>query len=264
MSMKLHRINALIIRHLYLYQRSLPRIMDLFYWPVMELLLWGFLSMYLAKFNIGGLNAVTVLLGAIIFWDLFSQSQKAVSISFLEEVWERNFLNIFVTPLRVSEFLASTFLLGVIRIIAVSVIMGLLAFLFYHFNFFLFGFALIPFMANLLLFGFSIGLFTNAIILRYGTSAQILAFGLIMLIQPFSAVFYPVSVLPAFLQPLSYIFPSTFVFEGMRTVLATGTLPAHLLFGALFTNALYLILMVWFFYRMFAYVKRAGRLLKLD
>ncbi len=262
--MKFHRIYALLVRHLYLYQRSLPRIMDLFYWPVMELLLWGFLSLYLAKLNASGFNAVTVLLGAIIFWDLFSQSQKAVSISFLEEVWERNFLNIFVTPLRVSEFLASTFLLGVIRIISVSIIMGLLAFLFYHFNFFLFGFALIPFMANLLLFGFSIGLFTNAIILRYGSSAQILAFGLIMLIQPFSAVFYPVTVLPAMLQPLSYIFPSTYVFEGMRAVLATGILPTDLLLGALVTNALYLVLMIWFFYRMFAYVKRAGKLLKLD
>ncbi len=262
--MKFHRINALLIRHLYLYQRSLPRIMDLFYWPVMELLLWGFLSVYIAKFNAGGFNAVTVLLGAIIFWDLFSQSQKAVSISFLEEVWERNFLNIFVTPLRISEFLASTFLLGVLRIIAVSLIMGALAFLFYRFNFFAFGFALIPFMANLLLFGFSLGIFTNAVILRYGSSAQILAFGLIMLVQPFSAVFYPVSALPAFLQPLAHLFPSTYVFEGMRSLIATGSFSTELLWGALISNAIFLVLTLWYFYRMFAYVKREGRLLKLD
>ncbi len=262
--MKFHRINALLIRHLYLYQRSLPRIMDLVYWPVMDLLLWGFLSVYIAKFNAGGFNAITVLLGAIIFWDLFSQSQKAVSISFLEEVWERNFLNIFVTPLRISEFLASSFLLGLLRIVAISLVLGALAFLLYHFNFFILGFALIPCMANLLLFGFAIGLFANAVILRFGTSAQILAFGVIMLIQPFSAVFYPVSALPVFLQPPAYLFPSTYVFEGMRAVLATGTLPSNLLWGAILSNIVYLVLTIWFFYRMFAYVKREGRLLKLD
>ena len=88
--MKLHRINALLIRHLYLYQRSFPRIMDIIYWPVMELLVWGFLSVYIEKMNLGGFNVVTVLLGAVIFWDFLNQSQKSVSIAFLEEVWEKN------------------------------------------------------------------------------------------------------------------------------------------------------------------------------
>lgn len=262
--MKPHRIQALVIRHLYLYKRSLPRIMDLFYWPVMELLLWGFLSFYLAKLNLGGFNAVTVLLGAIIFWDLLSQAQKAISISFLEDVWERNFLNIFVTPLRVGEFVASAFLLGVIRIIAVAAIMGVLAALFYSFNLFQFGFALIPFVANLLLFGVALGLFTTGIILRFGSSAQILAFGLTVLIQPFSAVFYPVSALPPFLQPLAYLFPSTYVFEGMRAAIVAGSVPSALLLGAFAANVAYCVLTVWFFYRMFAYVKREGKLLKLE
>ncbi len=262
--MKFHRINALLIRHLYLYKRSMPRIMDLVYWPVMELLLWGFLSAYIERMNIAGFNAVTVLLGAIIFWDLLSQSQRAVSISFLEEVWEKNFLNIFVTPLKLSEFLTATFLLAVVRIAAVAVILAGLAFLFYNFNLFTFGFALIPFMINLLLFGTAIGIFTISIILRFGTSAQILAFGFILLIQPFSAVFYPVSVLPNFLQPVSYLFPSTYVFEGMRAVIAQGSIPTNLLLGAFVSNAVYLSLSLWFFFRMFAHVKKAGKLLKLE
>src|SRR3989344_2239663 len=103
--MKWYRIHALLIRHLYLYRRSFPRLMDIFYWPVMELLLWGFMSIYLEKFNLAGFNAISVLMGAIILWDLLSQSQKAVSIAFLEDVWERNLLNMFVTPLRIIEFL---------------------------------------------------------------------------------------------------------------------------------------------------------------
>ncbi len=262
--MKLHRINGLMMRHLYLYKRSVPRLMDIFYWPVMELLLWGFISAFIDKLNIGGFNAVTVLIGAVIFWDLMSQSQRAVSVAFLEEVWERNFLNIFVTPLKVSEFLASTFVLASVRIVLVGGVMSIIAFFFYHFNLFTFGFTLIPFMANLLVFGSVLGIFTTAIILRYGTSAQVLAFGFLMLLQPFTAVFYPVSALPASLQWLSYAMPSTYVFEGMRGVIATGEFSYPLFWGAVGTNIIYAIIITWFFYRMFAYVKRNGKLLKLD
>lgn len=242
----------------------MPRIFDIFYWPIMELLLWGFLSVYLEKLNIAGFNAITVLLGAIVFWDLLSQSQRAVSIAFLEDVWERNFLNVFVTPLRVSEFLGSAFILGLIRIFLVGIVMGVLGIIFYKFNILQFGGYLVPFLLNLLVFGFSLGLFTTALILRFGTSAQVLAFGFIMLIQPFSAVFYPVSVLPESIQFISYIIPSTYVFEGMRSVIATGVLPWSDLWYALGANAIYLVLILWFFYRMFASVKRQGKLMKLD
>lgn len=262
--MKWHRINALFIRHLYLYQRSFPRIMDIIYWPVMELLVWGFLSVYIEKINLGGFNIITVLLGAVIFWDFLNQSQKSVSIAFLEEIWEKNLLNIFVTPLRISEFFASTLLIGLVRLFLVSIILTVLSYLMYSFNLFAFGFALIPFVLNLFLFGWALGLCANAVILRFGTSAQILAWGFLVLIQPFSAVFYPVSALPAFLRPISYLLPSTYVFEGMRSVITTGSFSALHLWGATAANAVYLFLMVWFFFRMFAYVKREGKLLKLE
>ncbi len=262
--MKFHRINALLLRHLYLYKRSFPRIMDIVYWPVMEILVWGFLSLYIDKLHIAGFNAITVLLGAVVFWDFLNQSQKAVSIAFLEEIWEKNLLNIFVTPLRLSEFLTATVLVGVVRIFLVGVVLGTLSYLFYHFNIFALGIFLVPFVLNLFAFGWVLGIFTSAIILRFGTSAQILAFGFIMIIQPFSAVFYPVSALPHFLQAFSYLLPSTYVFEGMRSVLATGAVPLHVLIGALVTNAVYLALVLFFFVRMFAYVKREGKLLKLE
>lgn len=252
------------MRHLYLYKRSVPRIMDIFYWPVMELLLWGFLSVYLEKFELASFNAVTVLLGALILWDLLSQAQRTVSIAFLEEVWERNLLNIFVTPLKISEFLASTILLGLVRIVLVIGVMAGIAFGFYSFNLFSLGFYLLPFIALLLLFGWTLGLFTIAIILRYGTSAQVLAFGFLLLLQPFTAVFYPVSALPEFLQPVSYLIPSTFIFEGMRAVLSTGTMPLELLGWAIVTNIIYLIVMVWFFSAMFARVKERGTMMRMN
>lgn len=262
--MKFYRINALLIRHLYLYKRSFPRIMDIVYWPVMELLVWGFLSLYIEKLHIGGFNAVTVLLGAVIFWDFLNQSQKSVSIAFLEEIWEKNLINIFVTPLRISEFFVSTLLVGLVRLFLVGIILTLLSFALYRFNLFALGFALIPFVLNLFLFGWALGLFANAIILRFGTSAQILAWGFLVMVQPFSAVFYPVSALPAILQPISYLLPSTYVFEGMREVIATGSFSAAHLWGAMGVNAVYLLFMIWFFLKMFAYVKREGKLLKLE
>lgn len=262
--MRWHRIQALLIRHLYLYQRSFPRIMDIIYWPVMELLVWGFLSLYIEKLGIGGFNAVTVLIGAVIFWDFLNQSQKSVSIAFLEEIWEKNLLNIFVTPLRISEFFISTILVGLVRLFLVGVILAILSFVMYHFNLFALGFALIPFVLNLFLFGWALGLFANAIILRFGTSAQILAWGFLVMVQPFSAVFYPVSALPGFLQGVAYLLPSTYVFEGMREVIATGSVPILHLWGAVGANAVYLCFATWFFLRMFAYVKREGKLLKLE
>lgn len=262
--MKWHRIEALLLRHLYLYKRSVPRIMDIFYWPIMNLLLWGFLSFYLQQLDFGGVNIVTVLLGALIFWDLLGNSQRTVSIAFLEEVWERNLLNIFVTPLRVSEFLISTILLGFVRIVLVGGVMAILAIIFYKFNLFQFGLYLIPFVANLLLFGWSLGLFTTGLILRFGASAQVLAFGFIFLVQPFSAVFYPVSALPEALRFISYALPSTYVFEGMRAVANEGVFPAQQLTLALFTNIIYIAIVTWFFYLMFHRAKARGALLKLE
>ena len=255
---------ALVIRNLYLYKRSVPRLMDVAFWPTLDVVLWGFLSFYLQKLNMPGFNIVTLLLGAVIFWEFLNQSQRAVSIAFLEEVWERNFLNIFVTPISLTEFLFSTVIVGLVRLFLVAIVMGILALVFYHFNIFVIGFALIPFIINLLLFGWSLGIFITAIILRYGTSAQVLAFGLIVIIQPFTAVFYPVSALPHAIQWISYLIPSTYVFEGMRAVLSGGTVPGIDLLFAFLLNIIYLTLMIWFFRAMFKKVKAMGRLLKLD
>ena len=259
-----YRINALLFRHLYLIMRSFPRLLDIFYWPVADLLLWGFLSLYIEKFQLNTVNIVTVLLGGIVLWGIFYQAQQAISVAFLEEVWEKNLLNIFVTPVSIFEFLFSTLLLGMVKMVVVGVVLAILALFLYSFNIFALGFALIPFLLNLLVFGWVIALFAMAIILRFGTSAQVLAFGFLLIIQPFSAVFYPVSALPDSIQFLAYLFPPTYVFEGMRAVLSTGVLPLHFIMFSAISNAVWLVLVMIFFYKTFNAVKRQGRLLKLD
>jgi ABC-2 type transport system permease protein len=262
--MKFHRIKALVFRYLYIYPRSMPRILDLFLWPVLDLLVWGFLSVYLEKINLNSINIVSVLLGAVVFWTLMNRSQEAVTVSFLEDVWEKNLMNVFVTPVRVSEFLIATLGMGIIRIMLTIVILGSVAFGLYHFNIFQFGIYTLPFIANLLVFGWVLGILVLGIILRFGTSAQVLAFTFMFIVQPFSAVFYPVSALPGSIRWIAYIFPSTYVFEGMRAVISTGTVSLQDLLFASGINVVYLAAACWFFYTMFRYVKNKGALMKFD
>ena len=262
-TMNLTRIYALMMRYLYLYPRSVPRIMDIFFWPVVELLIWGFLTMYLQQSKIAIPNFINALLGALIFWNFIQRSQQAVSIAFLEEVWERNLLNIFVTPLKITEFLVATVLVGIIRLALIGVTISVLAFLLFKFNIFFFGFYLIPFVLNLFAFGWILGLVATSIIMRFGQSAQVLAFALTILFQPFVAVFYPVSVLPPPLQYFAYIIPATHVFEGMRAVVFTGHLSLLSLLLATGLNIIWFIITMRIFFRMFDYILETGQLMRL-
>ncbi|MDP3724083.1 MAG: ABC transporter permease [bacterium] len=261
--MKWYRIWAMCLRQMYLYPRSIPRILDILFWPITDLLIWGFLTIFLRQFNASVPNILTLFLGALVFWSLIHRAQQAVSIAFLEEVWEKNLLNIFVTPLKVTEFLASSFFLSLIRVGMVGSSVGFFSFLFFRLNMFEFGFLLIPFVINLFLFGWILGVIATSIILRFGQAAQVLAFALTMMLQPFAAVFYPVSVLPPPLQAIAFILPASHVFEGMREVLLRGSVPTDQILWAFGLNIIWGALGVWLFLHMFAAVKVQGRLQKL-
>ncbi|MFA6050314.1 MAG: ABC transporter permease [Candidatus Paceibacterota bacterium] len=253
------------MRHTYLYKgRSLPRFLDIFFWPVVTILTWGFLSVYLEGANLSSVNFISVILGAVIFWEIVQRSQQAISIYFLEDVWEKNFLNIFVTPLTLAEFFTASFILGVIRIIITTTVLFLIALFMYNFNLFSIGLPLLPYVVNLFLFGVVVALFINAIILRFGTSAQVLAFGLIFIIQPICAIYYPLSALPTWIQPISLGIPITHVFEAMRATMRGEAFNTESFLIALILNIVYLVI-VWFFFKgMFASVKKKGLLLKVQ
>ncbi len=261
--MKLHRILALASRHLMLYKRSPQRIMEIIYWPVLDVVLWGFITLYLNRYQSGLPSVVAFFLGALILWDILFRAQQGVCISFLEEIWSRNLLNLFVSPLRPIEFLASTMLISIAKVILSSAATVLLALLLYDFNIFTIGLSLVPFVLNLILMGWAIGVFTTAIILRYGQQAEVLAWGLVLLFMPVSAVFYPVSILPSFLQGIAKFIPASHIFEGMRTVITGGVFPARELFWSLGLNVLYLIVSLNFFFWMFGVVKRRGLLVRV-
>ncbi|MDP2688882.1 MAG: ABC transporter permease [Deltaproteobacteria bacterium] len=262
--MKLSRIFAYTIRHVYLYKRSLPRLMEVFYWPVLDLVVWGFVSIYLSSQEGAAMpDFVTFFIGALILWDMLFRSQQGISVSFLEDVWSRNLLNIFVSPLSPAEYITSLLLLSVIKLVFTSTVMIALAWIFYSFNIFLLGFSLIPLIVNLIIMGWSIGIITTALILRFGQEAEVLAWGIALLFQPFSAVFYPVSVLPGGLQTVALCIPAAHVFEGMRQVVSGGGFPLDHMLRAAGLNVIYITVSLLFFRWNFKAVKRKGLLAKV-
>jgi len=255
------RIGALLLRYVYLYRRSVARMMGILFWPVMDLLVWGFLTSYLEKF--AAPPAVTYLLGAVIFWDIFYMAQQAITLSITEDIWAKNILNVFVAPVRTWELLVATSLIGVLRATLSAGALALLARLFYGFPLFSIGLPLIPFYFSLLLFGWAMGMFTMALVLRFGSAAEALIWGIPFLIQPLSAVFYPVSVLPGWVQMIARALPSTWVFEGMREALATGRVGVRTLLLAVLLNAVYLAAGAAFFGWMLGRVREKGYLARL-
>ena len=261
--MTAHRIGALITRHLYTYRRSPMRLMELVYWPLLDLLVWGFVSVYLQRFGAAVPNFVAFFIGALILWDILFRAQQGISVTYLEEVWSRNLMNLFVSPLSVAEFLLAMVIVSLGKLVVAALTMASLAALFYQFNILILGLSLFPFVANLLLFGWSLGLFTTALVLRFGQAAESLAWVLAFLFQPFSAVFYPVSVLPHWMQAIAHYLPSSHVFEGMRAVINGKGIPWNHLAWASGLNVLFIVGAVWFFYATFALVKERGLLSKV-
>jgi ABC-2 type transport system permease protein len=215
------RIGALLLRHLYVWRRHWPAWTDLFYWPLLDLMVFGYLATHLARSQ----NSPTflgLLIGALILWDLFFRIQQGISVSFLQEMWTRNMLNLFVSPLTMAEFLTAMMLFGLIKIAVTASMMAFVAWGLYAFDIFTLGPALWPLAVGVILFGWAVGTVVTAVLLRFGPSAETLAWSLAFLFQPFGAVFYPLSVFPAWLQPALHLLPLSHVFEEMRRVLAGG------------------------------------------
>ena len=261
--MNIGRIGGLLSRHLYLYQRSVARLLEIFYWPFLDLIVWGFITIYLAKQGNELHGAVTFFLGALILWDVLFRAQQGIALSFLEEMWARNLMNLFASPLTIGEYLAATMIMSIMKVVAVGTLMMLFALLVYSYDIFAIGFSLIPFVMNLLLSGWIIGVLTTSIIMRFGQQAEVLAWGMVFLFQPISCVFYPLDVLPPILQKIAWMVPPAHVFEGMRQVLLSGEFPGMHLMWATGLNSIYLMAMILWFYHTFNICKERGMLVRV-
>lgn len=229
------RIWGLMYRHLALYRRSWPRVLELMYWPVLQMLVWGFVTAYLAGVQRDTATiAAGVLLGGVLLWEVTLRSQMGFAISFLEEVWSRNLGHLFVSPLRPWELVAGLAAMSVLRTAAGVGPAMILAFLLYGFGVWTIGPMLVGFVAALMAMGWAVALAVTALILRHGAGAEALAWGVTFGLAPFSAVFYPVEILPGWLQPVALAIPAAHVFEGMRAALVHGVAAwDHLLWAVL-------------------------------
>lgn len=258
------RIWGLCYRHIALYRHSWPRVLELVYWPALQMCIWGFTaSFFSARMGSAGAVAFGILLGGVLLWEIAVRSQMGLAISFLEEIWSRNLGHVFVSPLRPWEMLAGLVLISLLRMAAGLTPAFLLAWGLYAFNLFALGPVVVVFMANLMVMGWAVALVVVSLILRHGAGAEALAWTVLFALTPFSAVYYPVSVLPAALQPVARAIPSAHVFEGLRALLAHGTVAWGELAWAGGLNLVWLAVAVAVFAVQFRAARRSGALLTL-
>ncbi|KKR31082.1 MAG: ABC-2 type transporter [Candidatus Gottesmanbacteria bacterium GW2011_GWA2_41_12] len=256
------RIGGMVFRHIYLWRKSLSRFTDTFYWPVLSLLIWGYVSIYFI--NKGSPpNLIASLLGGLIFWTLIQRSQQDMSIGMLEDGWNRNLINIFATPITIWEYLIGLMVVAFIKMMAGFIVVGIVAFFLFHFNIYSFGIYLPLFILNLLLCGWWAGIVTNGLIIRYGYEMEALAWTIIFLLQPFSGVFYPISILPGWMQIIARLTPPSYIFEGLRALVFDGYFDWMLFGQSLGLNIIFIILTLLFYKRMFDSARDKGYLTKL-
>jgi len=254
------RIAAVVLRQGYLLAGSPTRAVPLFAWVAIDIVLWGFLTRYLNQVTASALDFVPVLLGAVLLWDFFGRVMQGVAMAFLEDVWTRNFLNVFATPLTVPEYVTGL----VASSIATSAVglagMIALATLAFGLSFAGSGAALAAFLGVLFLFGIALGIAATAIVLRLGPAAEWLVWPIPAVLSPFAGVFYPISTLPGWMQAIARALPPSYVFEGLRAIVAGGRPPWAALAGGAALAALYVVLAGWVFGRVYRGAVRSGLL----
>jgi ABC-2 type transport system permease protein len=258
------RIGAMIMRHVYVMRSSWPRLLELVYWPTVQLMLWAFITRFLMTQTSLLAQASGIFLSAVLLWDTLFRCQLGMSLTFMEEMWARNLGHLFVSPLRPYELVASLFVVSLIRTLIGVGGAALLAIPFYDFWIgAALGPPLIAFFVNMILFGWAMGLIISALVMRLGLAAESLAWGLVFLLQPLSGVYYPIAVLPSFLQPVAWLFPPAWVFEGMRAVLIERHFDWGLLAGAALVNATWMSIAAVTFVLLFRSARNTGRLLQV-
>lgn len=211
---------GVVLRQLYLLRGSPTRVLPTFAWVGVDIVLWGFIARYLDAVSAAGLDFTATLLGAVLLWSFFSRVMQGVTTAFLEDVWSRNFLNLFATPLRISEYLGGLVITGVLTSLIGLVVALLLATTVFGLSFFVYGAMLIPFLLVLFLFGIALGIVASALVLRLGPASEWLVWPLPAVLTPFVGVFYPLSTLPPWMQAVAALLPPSYVFEGMRAIVA--------------------------------------------
>ena len=242
--MKFRRIFGVILRNTYTLKYNYEEIADLIFWPSMDILLWGITAYFIKSLNPNFGSILFAIIAGLVFWHITWRNQYEMNINLLKELWNDNLINLFSTPLRFSEWILSHLIFGFVKM-AIGFIFGIfLVYILYSVNIFSLGFYILPFMGLLMLSGWWIGFLMVGVIMRYGQRVQILAWAFATMLSPFSAIFYPVSVLPGWAQKISMIIPMSYTFEGIREVISTGNFDVEKVLISLILNLFYIFLAV--------------------
>lgn len=258
--MKFSRIAAILLRQFYLYRGSVARFVPLFAWVTIDMVLWGFMTTFLGSITQSHYRFVPTLLGAVLFWDFMTRVMQGVTTSFFEDVWTRNFLNIFASPITVTEYIAGLLLSSIATSLIGLLVMVMIATLAFGLSFAVYGAMMIPFILVLFLFGMALGIAAVAMVLRLGPAAEWFVWPIPALLSPFAAVYYPVATLPVWMRWISRLLPPSYVFEGMRAVVAGKNFDARMLATSVAMAILYILLSYGLFTRVFRYAVRTGLL----
>lgn len=248
--MSFKRIWGVFLRYFY-YFSKFDNLAEIFYWPTIDIFLWGMTSVWIQKTESGIPNLAIIILTALVFWQILWRSNYEITVNILQEFWTRNFVNLFSTPLKLSEWMCAVMLVGFSKIWITLGFSALLIQLLFTLNVFQVGWAILPYIGMMSLSGWVIGFLSGGIMVYFGQRMQMLAWMAPFLFAPFSAVFYPVSALPPWGQAIAWCLPTTYVFEGMRGVLSNGVFSMHYFMMSFILNIVFLGGVLVFFKRMF-------------
>jgi ABC-2 type transport system permease protein len=236
------RIWGMVLRYWYVIRSSWPRTAELVYWPLVQMLMWGLLQSYLAQTTSFAAKAAGLFIGGVLLWDILVRSQLGFAIAFLEEIWSRNLGHLMMSPLRPSELVAALIIVSLVKLAVAMVPVALLAYLLFGFNVLGLGIALAFFFANLVIMSWSLGLVSTGAVLRWGLGAETFAWLIVFMFLPLCCVYYPISTLPGWLQPVALALPPTYVFEGLRAIVLQGVFEPMLMLKAFLLNLVYFAL----------------------
>jgi ABC-2 type transport system permease protein len=222
---RIRRVAAVVLRQLYLMRGSFTRVVPTFIWVGIDMVLWGFMTRYLNQVARPGLDFVPTLLGAVLLWDFFARVMHGVTTAFFEDIWSRNFLNVFATPIGVLEYVAGLVLTSIATSILGLVVMVALASGCFGLSFLAYGVLIVPFALVLFLFGIALGVLGCAIVLHLGPASEWFIWPIPAIVSPFAGVFYPVATLPSWMQAIAHALPPSSVFEALRSIVAGGHPP---------------------------------------
>jgi ABC-2 type transport system permease protein len=238
----LRRVSAMVLRHWYVIRSSWPRAAELVYWPLVQMLTWGFLQSYLAQTTSLAGRAAGLFIGAVLLWDILVRGQLGFSIAFLEELWSRNLGHLLMSPLRPHELVTSLIVVSVAKLAVAMLPVMIMSYWFFGFNVLSLGIGFAALFANLMVMSWSMGLLSAGAVLRWGLGAENVVWLVAFALMPLSCVYYPVATLPDWLQPIALSLPPTYVFEGLRALVTHHTFEAAYMLKAMLLNLVYFAL----------------------